>query len=303
MPLHLARNPTAWSAFTVDHAATIFKPEAFGGKGFFEAVYRTSDQRAGHLAALAAAGIKAPESKHMRDLTKRVRVLTFQLNGSIGLPSGHRPPGMEGKAFSQFYELITTASQTRTWMSSVIDVLLRSSAAPIAFPVYQGFSDGGLVAINPSVCAIAQAVNPPTGGAEIGDLRVLSFGTGRGATHSLDIGTANWGLIQWAKHAGRFGDRFIDAFADIPTFQAQQLLGERYLRLNPPIPHNAGVDRPSDIPDLIEAADAFGRPPEWATAVSWVKKVVATKRYPLTDGRSSSFCPQPDRHAACRRPP
>ncbi|MHB8636337.1 MAG: patatin-like phospholipase family protein [Fimbriimonadaceae bacterium] len=268
LALALGMNPEAMVNLYVDHAASIFKRSH--RRGFLKAVYRTSDQRSGHLAALEAAGIDGPESRVMGSLEKRVLVLTFQLNGAIGARR-HEGAAWRSKLFHNF-EFDNDGSPNLDLDEPVIDVLLRSSAAPIAFPVYQGFADGGLVAINPSVCAIAQALNPATGGVGIANVRMISFGTGRGATHSLDIGTVNWGLLQWGFYAGRYGDRFIDAFADIPTFQAQQLLGERYLRLNPPIPPNSGVDRPSEIPRFIEVADAYRKTAEWEKAVKWVRR-------------------------------
>lgn len=259
-------NPAAMVELYQDHAASIFRKSI--RRGFFRAVYKTDEQRAGHLAAFAAAGITSPSTIRLRDLKKRVVVTAFQLNGAASkMPS--EPPSWRGKLFHN-YELDVSGKPNPDLDEFVIDVLLRSSAAPIAFPVYQGFADGGLVAINPTVCAIAQAVNADTGGASIGDVCVISIGTGRGATHSLNVGTESWGLYQWAMNAGRFSDRFIDAFADVPAFQAEQLLGERHLRLNPPIPPTAGVDRPSDIPDLVAAADDYRATTEWRDAVNWV---------------------------------
>ena len=268
LALALGMRPAEMVSLYSDHAASIFRRSL--RRGFLKSVYKTDHQRTGHLAALVAAGVKDPEQKVLGDLDKRVLVTTFQLNGARELRPG-ATAAWKGKLFHNF-ELDSDGTPNGDLNELVMDVLLRSSAAPIVFPVYQGFADGGLVAINPSVCAIAQALNPATGGAEIGDVRLLSFGTGRGATHSLDIGTVNWGLVQWGLNAGRYGDRFIDAFADIPAFQAQQLLGERHFRLNPPIPPNAGIDRPSDIPRFIEAADAYRKTEEWAAALAWVKR-------------------------------
>jgi len=268
LALALGMKPERMVSLYADHAESIFRKSH--RKGFVRSIYRTEDQRAGHLAALRAAGIEAPELRRLGELEQRVLVLTFQLNGAIGAQPGEKP-AWRGKLFHNF-PLESDGSPNRDLEEPVIDVLLRSSAAPIVFPVYQGFADGGLVAINPSVCAIAQAMNPATGGAAIGDVRLLSLGTGRGATHTLDVGTESWGLVQWGLKAGRYGDRFIDAFADIPAFQAAQILGDRYLRLNPPIPPTSGVDRPNELPAFLAAADAYRETEEWAVALEWVKR-------------------------------
>ena len=59
----------------------------------------------------------------------------------------------------------------------VVDVALRSTAAPTIFPSHQGHIDGGMMANNPSTAAIAIALrhNPEL---DIKDIRLLSFGTG-----------------------------------------------------------------------------------------------------------------------------
>ena len=41
----------------------------------------------------------------------------------------------------------------------VVDVALRTSAAPTYFPSYQGYVDGGVVANNPTMAALAQALD------------------------------------------------------------------------------------------------------------------------------------------------
>lgn len=44
----------------------------------------------------------------------------------------------------------------------VVDIALRSSAAPTYFPIYQGFVDGGVFANNPALCAITTALSAGT---------------------------------------------------------------------------------------------------------------------------------------------
>jgi patatin-like phospholipase/acyl hydrolase len=252
------------------HAGTIFRP-GIRRLGALRPVHRTANQRKGLLAGLKDAGVENADKCTLGSLERHVLVTTFLLNGTV-LPSGHHPPAWKAKLFHNF-KTDNDGEPNPDLNQTVIDVILRSSAAPVLFGIYQGFADGGLVAINPVMCALAQAMNPATGGASFNDVRVLSIGTGKGATLSLNVTNANWGFVQWGLHAGRNADRFIDAFADVPEFQARQLLGNSYLRLNPEIPHDAGCDRPSDIPALIKAADDFKLTPEWATALKWVKEV------------------------------
>ena len=60
----------------------------------------------------------------------------------------------------------------------VVDVALRSAAAPTVFPSHQGHIDGGMVANNPSTVAIAMALGHKTPRPALEDIRVLSIGTG-----------------------------------------------------------------------------------------------------------------------------
>src|SRR5580704_10435828 len=76
LSLALGMKPDAMVRLYSDHATGIFRKSR--RRGFLKAVYRTDDQRAGHLAALADAGVAAPETKTLRDLGKRTLVLTFQ---------------------------------------------------------------------------------------------------------------------------------------------------------------------------------------------------------------------------------
>ena len=60
----------------------------------------------------------------------------------------------------------------------LLDAMLRSSAAPTYFPSYQGYVDGGMAATNPSMIAIAAAVDVKKGGKQPEQIHMLSLGTG-----------------------------------------------------------------------------------------------------------------------------
>ena len=49
--------------------------------------------------------------------------------------------------------LVEPDSDLKVW-----DAAMRTSAAPTFFPVYRGYTDGGIVANNPSIIAVSKAM-------------------------------------------------------------------------------------------------------------------------------------------------
>jgi len=83
------------------------------------------------------------------DLPKKVLVSSFDLDNCP--QDKNRLRTWKAKFFHNYPGLDSDGDQ------KVVDVALRTSNAPTYFPIYQGYVDGGVVANNPSVCAMAQA--------------------------------------------------------------------------------------------------------------------------------------------------
>ena len=85
--------------------------------------------------------------------------------------------------------------------------------------------DGGLYAVNPSMCAYADLVRDGTApGLEL----MLSLGTGA-QTRAYTFDQARWwGQLGWARPAL---DMVFDGVSDTIEFEAQALMGDRYVRL------------------------------------------------------------------------
>ena len=147
---------------------------------------------------------------------------------------------------------------------SIVDVGMRTTVAPAYFPVYQGYIDGGVATSNPAMCALAQAINPHTGGQSLGNIALLSMGTGYNP-HYLPILDANWGLAQWAPHMLKI---MMEAGTFTVDYQCRQILGESYLRINPPLPVPIGLGSVKFIPTLLEIADTV----DTGSAVEWVNR-------------------------------
>lgn len=116
------------------------------------------------------------------------------------------------------------------------EVCRASAAAPTYFPAHPlkvegrncALIDGGVVANNPTACAIAEALRKDAKVDRTQDLVVLSVGTGE-RTRSIDLKSAQeWGALEWAIP---IIDVLFDGNADSVDYIARQLVGDGYFRL------------------------------------------------------------------------
>lgn len=172
------------------------------------------------------------------DLPKKVLISSFDLDN--GTPRRTWKP----KFFHNFPGVDSDAHER------VVDVALRTSAAPSYFPIYQGFIDGGVVASNPAMCALAQALDPATGGQSLVNLALLSIGTGRYPRY-LASQDGDWGWVQWARP---LIDIIMEGMEDVAHYQCSRVLGRRYHRLDPDLPEPISLDRVDRLLDLTRLA-------------------------------------------------
>ena len=147
----------------------------------------------------------------------------------------------------------------------VVDVIVRSSAMPIQFASFQGFIDGTVVASNPSMLALTQAIDRATGKQDLANIRLLSFSSGYfpryigGTEH-------DWGLSKWSFVLAPL---MVDSQMGISNYQCTQLLGNsRYHRLAPLLPEAVNIDEGQKISELIKFAEAVNIDP----TVEWIRK-------------------------------
>ena len=169
-------------------------------------------------------------------LPKKVLITTFDLKDET-----LDPPRWKPKFFHNYNSSNGDGDQR------LVDVVIRSAAAPIYFPTYQGYIDGGVAAINPSTCAMAQAYHEG-----FRDVRMLSFGTGTNP-HWLEEQEADWGVIQWGL---KLVNIFIDGVSEVADYQCRQILQEDYFRLQPLLPYSIGLDEWQATDELIAIADS-----------------------------------------------
>jgi uncharacterized protein len=193
------------------------------------------------------------------ELKPNVVITTFDLDNGVSHPN--RPRTWKAKFFHNFPQ---PNLQKDDRSERAMDVAVRTSAAPTYFPMYQGFVDGGVVANNPSMCALAQALNDETGNQKLSDITLLSVGTGN-FPHYLTGMDESWGLLQWAPHLISL---MMEGSSGLADFQSLQLLGRRYYRLNPVLQKNVELDKSGEVPYLVDIANLEVLDP----VIAWLEK-------------------------------
>ena len=190
----------------------------------------------------------------LRDLPRKVLIATFDLDNDPQDTFTVRT--WKAKFFHNYPGEDSDGDQR------AVDVAVRTSAAPTYFPIYQGYIDGGVIASNPAVCALAQALHPRTGGQTLGNVALLNVGTGFNPRY-LEVQDGDWGLFQWAPHMVSL---MLEGSAGVVEYQCRQILEEAYFRVNPLLPVPIGMDKINQIPLLKEVA--------WETdlqpALAWI---------------------------------
>lgn len=192
----------------------------------------------------------------LAQLRKRVLVTAFKLDNH-----GNGPGGVRAWKMKLFHNYPGPDSDG---FETVVDVGVRTSVAPSYFPIYQGYIDGGVVASNPALCALAQSLDCRAGGQELKNIAMLSLSTGYNP-HYLPIQEADWGLVQWAPHLVNI---MLEGSQGLVDFQCRQLLGERYLRIDPILPIEIGMGSIQFIPVLLETANRVPLEP----ILKWIRR-------------------------------
>ncbi|MGY0556746.1 patatin-like phospholipase family protein [Lysobacter sp. A421] len=139
----------------------------------------------------------------------------------------------------------------------VWEVCRATTAAPTYFPAHPmkiegktcSLIDGGVVANNPTMCAIAEALRRDRDAHQCGDLVVLSIGTGE-RTRPISLESAReWGALEWAVP---IIDVLFDGNAESVDYITRQLVGDSYFRMQAEL--LAGLDDLDDTSAVNIAA-------------------------------------------------
>ncbi len=169
----------------------------------------------------------------LKGLGKRVLVPAFDLDAPR---KGRRPRTWKPKFFQNYPGPGSDEGE------KIVDVALRSSAAPTYFPSYQGYIDGGVVANNPSMAALAQAIDRKTGKQRLEDILLLSLSTGTEPKY-IEGDDLDWGWGQWARPLVNV---MIGGSMGVADYQCQRLLGDSYRRIDTYLDRGVDLDDPGD---------------------------------------------------------
>ena len=156
---------------------------------------------------------------------------------------------------------------------SVIDIAVRSAAAPLYFPSYQGYVDGGVYAVNPSLLAYSRAIDPSGGGVDADQVRLLSLGNGVNPTGIQ--GEIDWGIHDWMGEKLCLFELMTDMGMQAPHYPLKQILRDRYRRLNTILQEEVAIDDTKKVKSLIESAKWFRKEHQeiWSMDKSWISEI------------------------------
>lgn len=167
---------------------------------------------------------------------KSLMVCTFDLN-----------PDKDGKPIN-FRPRVYHSDFLRDNEVSLVDICLMTSAGPTYFPIYKNHVDGGVTLNNPSMAAIAYAINRnedggteyrhPDGknkglGRSLSELKVYSLGTGTSNKNYIPASeirsrkNGDWGNLQWVKY---LPDMLTETNMQASIYYVSQLLSEQQYR-------------------------------------------------------------------------
>ena len=215
--------------------------------------------------------------RRMCDLEKTCTVVAFRLDGrrsdthrAFFDKEGWRPAIFSNMASGP--SKVLPDSDLPAW-----EAAMATSAAPTFFPVFKGYTDGGIVANNPSIVAISKAIaHLPH--VNTRNTVLLSLGAGTFPRHTnifsaatregevvigkrgnKKIQRADWGIKQWIPF---LLDLLLDGDSVTTEMVMHYLLGSGlYHRFDPVLPRQVPLDDISSMEELKDFGDSLDLQP------------------------------------------
>jgi len=193
----------------------------------------------------------------LKDLKKKVLIASFDLDNEDPDPQKRT---WKPKFFHNF-----SGKDSDGDLEAYL-VSLYTSAAPTYFPSVDGYVDGGVVANNPSMAALTQALDSRAKIKErpgLEEILLLSVGTGE-LPYFIKGARLDWGFAQWAKPIISL---MMDGSMGVADYQCQQLLGKHYHRVSPALATAIPLDdwrKRDELEDVAKNMDL-------SATIKWLK--------------------------------
>lgn len=210
-------------------------------------------------------------SKRMRELDREVAIVATLLSGTL---TGTAQTCVQSVVMSRSRS--SDDGELECWRA-----VLRSMAAPVYFPSFEGYVDGGVFAVNPSLAALGVAAQEPCVDGATGQVRLLSIGCGQCPDGIGQDGPLEWGILKWG---GRFPDIAQTATSGLDDLGVAEILGDRFFRFNPVLEKSPALDDFRAVDELIRWADRQTRTPEFEALSQYVGQYFLDR--PATSGRN-----------------
>lgn len=151
---------------------------------------------------------------------------------------------------------------------TLVDVVMKSTAAPTYFPMVDHVVDGGIANNNPS---LAVTTNLIALGVPLETIYVLSIGSGEKARQYDGPANASLGVVQWLP---LMLNVLFDANAEAISQSCFHILSDRFHRVNPVLVDDITLDSTSDYDSLVRVANDVDLEETYA----WIEKTTETKR-------------------------
>lgn len=197
--------------------------------------------------------------KRMRELDHEVAIVATRLSGEL---PGTRQTSVQSVVMSRARS--SDEGELECWRA-----VLRSMAAPVYFPSFEGYVDGGVFAVNPSLAALGMAAQEPGVDRDPRRVRLLSIGCGQCPDGIQHDGPLEWGILKWGE---RFPDMSQTATSGLDDLGVAEILGSRFFRFNPVLDRPPALDDFRAVDELIRWAEQQTRTPAFAALSRYVEQ-------------------------------
>ncbi len=205
----------------------------------------------------------------IKDLLKLLKSLGYNEDASLGdlpkkivIPTTSLYDSKKQRWTVEIFENFTKEGQ----QVKIIDAIMRSASAPIFFPSYGIYVDGGIGMKDPSLAAVCYTHDFENISLE--KVKILSIGTGytkQGIEHNV-----SWGKAEWTP---KLLNMVMDVSHQVPEMLNQKFMVDCFIKIDFPLSQSISLDDYKQIDLLIKMTDDFiaNHPFIWESWCQWVE--------------------------------